>query len=157
MSGPSLARSHKLSVQHYTLEVYNLFNKATKFTPAFRWLLVMELESQVYRSCFTDRVAIFTARKRSLWRLCFYTCLSVILFTRGCACSEGGSGRGVPAQGGLVLGEWRPPVTTTAAGGTHPTGMHSCSFIHLWGRKQKNLKIKGSHIKSAISLVLIMS
>ena len=27
---------------------------------------------------------IFTARKRSLRRLCFYTCLSVILFTGGC-------------------------------------------------------------------------
>ena len=23
-------------------------------------------------------------------------------------------------------GEWRPPRTATAAGGTHPTGMHSC-------------------------------
>ena len=29
--------------------------------------------------------------------------------------------RGVPAPGG-----WRPPVMATAAGGTHPTGMHSC-------------------------------
>ena len=27
---------------------------------------------------------VFTARKRSLRRLCFYTCLSVILFTGGC-------------------------------------------------------------------------
>ena len=30
---------------------------------------------------------------------------------------------GVPGLGG-VCGE--PPVTATAAGGTHPTGMHSC-------------------------------
>ena len=29
------------------------------------------------------RKVIFTARKRSLRRLCFYTCLSVILFTGG--------------------------------------------------------------------------
>ena len=31
--------------------------------------------------------------------------------------------------GGLVQGGWRsprPPRTTTASGGTHPTGMHSC-------------------------------
>ena len=35
---------------------------------------------------------------------------------------QGGSApRGVSAPGGL----WRPPGTATAAGGTHPTGMHS--------------------------------
>ena len=34
--------------------------------------------------------------------------------------SWGGSGQGV----------WRPPVTATAAGGTHPTGMHSC-FVNF--------------------------
>ena len=31
---------------------------------------------------------------------------------------------GVPAPGGGVPGG--PPQTATAAGGTHPTGMHSC-------------------------------
>ena len=41
MSGPSHARSQKLAVQHYTLEVYNLFTKARTFTPVFRLLLVM--------------------------------------------------------------------------------------------------------------------
>ena len=29
--------------------------------------------------------------------------------------------RGVPGPGGAW---WRPPLTATAAGGTHPTGMH---------------------------------
>ena len=35
---------------------------------------------------------------------------------------------GVPAPGGSAPGGawWRPPGTATAAGGTHPTGMHSC-------------------------------
>ena len=35
---------------------------------------------------------------------------------------------GSPAPGSLVQGGawWRPPRTATAAGGTHPTGMHSC-------------------------------
>ena len=34
---------------------------------------------------------------------------------------------GMPARGGV----WRPPpVTATAAGGTHPTGMHSC-YLHV--------------------------
>ena len=31
---------------------------------------------------------------------------------------------GMPALGGAW---WRPPQTATAAGRTHPTGMHSCS------------------------------
>ena len=63
---------------------------------------------------------IITARKDSLRRLCFYTCFLVILFTGGGAWSQvGGS-----APGGAW---WRPPPrTATAAGGTHPTGMHSC-------------------------------
>ena len=35
---------------------------------------------------------------------------------------------GVPAPGGCLLrgGAWWRPPTATAAGGTHPTGMHSC-------------------------------
>ena len=34
-------------------------------------------------------------------------------------------------QGGLVPGGawWRPPLTATAAGGMHPTGMHSCEIM----------------------------
>ena len=35
------------------------------------------------------------------------------------------SGGAVCSQGG-VGAWWRPPGTATAAGGTHPTGMHSC-------------------------------
>ena len=38
---------------------------------------------------------------------------------RGCAWS-----RGMSAPGGVCLVE--TPPTATAAGGTHPTGMHSC-------------------------------
>ena len=56
---------------------------------------------------------------------------------RACACSGGGrvpargvgggvsAARGVPAPGCVCVCE-TPPVTATAAGGTHPTGMHSC-------------------------------
>ena len=81
----------------------------------------------------------------------------------GCACSlgvwswgvpapggsglRGGSGpRGVPAPGGG--GVWRPPMTATAAGGTHPTGMHSydcnCTFSCMLDTKdwtQRNCKL----------------
>ena len=51
---------------------------------------------------------IFTARKRSLRRLCFYTCLSVILFTGGVPGPGGAWSRGVcepgPGWGCLVPG-----------------------------------------------------
>ena len=38
-------------------------------------------------------------------------------------CSWGVCSQGVSAPGGTW---WRPPGMATAAGGTHPTGMHSC-------------------------------
>ena len=40
-TGHSLAWILKLVVQHFTLEVQNLFNNPTIFTPICRWLLVM--------------------------------------------------------------------------------------------------------------------
>ena len=46
---------------------------------------------------------LITARKRSLWRLCFNTCLSVILFMRG-ECVAGGvhaKGEGACMAGGM--------------------------------------------------------
>ena len=53
---------------------------------------------------------------------------------RGCLVPGGGLVRGVSARGGCLLpgvsapggAWWRPPGTANAAGGTHPTGMHSC-------------------------------
>ena len=55
--------------------------------------------------------------------------LSVILSMGGAwsgeVCSQGDAwSRGVPGPRGVW---WRPPQTATAAGGMHPTGMHSCS------------------------------
>ena len=40
----------------------------------------------------------------------------------------GSGGLGVPGPRGCLVrnGGCRPPGTATAAGGTHPTGMHSC-------------------------------
>ena len=53
--------------------------------------------------------------------------VSVILLTGGCLV-PGGSGprgeRGCLLPEGVPGGD--PPGTATAAGGTHPTGMHSC-------------------------------
>ena len=42
-----------------------------------------------------------------------------------------GRDQGVPGQGGCLLRGGVPggdPPTATAAGGTHPTGMHSCIY-----------------------------
>ena len=50
-------------------------------------------------------------------------CLLWGVSTPGGACSGGG--------GGACCGDPPSPVTATAAGGTHPTGMHSClTFSH---------------------------
>ena len=44
--------------------------------------------------------------------------------------------RGVPAQGGCLLqgSVWRTPHVSNAAGGTHPTGLHSCSLRGMYCR-----------------------
>ena len=60
-------------------------------------------------NAFLSSVCVrITARKRSLQRLCFYTCLSVILFTGG-----GGSPGPQPMEGGGLLG---------GSPGPHPGG-----------------------------------
>ena len=41
MTGTLLAWTQKLALEHFTLEILNLFTKVTTFTPVFRWLLVM--------------------------------------------------------------------------------------------------------------------
>ena len=66
------------------------------------------------------RGLIITARNEVGARLCLCVCDSV---HRGGVLSRGGwSG-----PGGMPGGE--PPGTATAAGGTHPTGMHSCFLL----------------------------
>ena len=98
---------------------------------------------------------VITARKRSLRRLCFYTCLSFCpgvwypsMHCRSRGPHPGGEveGSGLGGSpgphpwGGLQAHTWGggyPSMhwdrhlpcqqTATAAGGTHPTGMHSCS------------------------------
>ena len=52
----------------------------------------------------------------------------------GGVCTEGVCSGWVPGLGGLLPGDawWRPLQTATAAGGTHPTGMHSCLFVFFW-------------------------
>ena len=76
---------------------------------------------------------LFTASKRSLRRLCFYTFLSVILFTGGLhreggdSCIQGGLHR----VGGGCADTSATSDTTgygQLAGGTHPSRMHSCLF-----------------------------
>ena len=60
----------------------------------------------------------------------------------GCACSRG---EGVPGR--------EPPETATAAGGTHLTGMHSCSLF--WFRSGLSLfSISQFHVLESNSSVL---
>ena len=90
-------------------------------------------------TCICSIRSLFTARKRSLRRLCFYMCLSVILITGGCAWPGGHAWlRGAYMAGGACMARGRVchacPLPRLIlwdtvgqwAGGTHPTGMHSC-------------------------------
>ena len=83
--------------------------------------------------------SFFNYRPQRSWGKVMFLQASVILLTGGGVCLvlggllRGGAWSwGVSALGGAW---WRPPGTATAAGGTHPTGMHSC-FIGL----SENLK-----------------
>ena len=78
---------------------------------------------------------IITARKRSLRRLCFYTCLSFCL-QRGwypsmpCR-SPWGVFQHTPSPGAVHAGRY-----SQQAGSTHPTGMNSCHIINLTDQDQ---------------------
>ena len=64
-------------------------------------------------------------------------------FRGGCLVwGEGVCSGGVPApgEGGLLGGLMETPRTATAAGGTHPTGMHSCLFIRTKSHYLPSLK-----------------
>ena len=78
-------------------------------------------------------------RPQRSWGKVMFLHVSVILFTGGCLVPGGGCLlRGLPGPGGLCCpvpgacsagGGVETPVMATAAGGTHPTGMHSCSNL----------------------------
>ena len=52
---------------------------------------------------------------------------------------------GVPGPGGAW---WRPPGTATAAGGTHPTGKHSCPICFY----RPQMKLQEGNFFISISL-----
>ena len=72
---------------------------------------------------------IVTARKRSVRRLCFYTCLSVILFTGGGrgTCMEG---MGHVAGGCMAGGSIHVRGASMAGGCMHGGG--ACMMGHAW-------------------------
>ena len=60
---------------------------------------------------------------------------------------------GVPGPGGGCLVK-PPPGTATAAGGTHPTGMHSC-FSNVWMANRDSSKFcKSLHCRHCLSRML---
>ena len=105
--------------------------------------------------CFSIKFKFITTRKRSLGQGNIFTgvCLSTggvpapggcllpggclvqeggVWSWRGCLLLEGGCSGGCLLLGGCLV--WGvpggdPPRTATAAGGTHPTGMHSCNKL----------------------------
>ena len=85
---------------------------------------------------------IITARKRSLGQgniflvVCQEFCSQGGCLLRGGDWSEGCMFWGGSALGGGAPGPGGPggdpPQTATAAGSTHPTGMHSCTYNYSW-------------------------
>ena len=86
---------------------------------------------------------VTTARKRSLRRLCFHKHMSF--------CPQGGGGRawhgGMHCRGHALQGDLCAGDMVTEAGGTHPTGMHSCHSSAFTGIK-KALKTYLNHFSS---------
>ena len=86
---------------------------------------------------------VVAARKLSLGQGNIFTSVCQKICSRGGGGSAPGRkelhawGRGCLLRGGQGLlpgvggAWWRPPGTATAAGGTHPTGMHSCIVVIL--------------------------
>ena len=91
-------------------------------------------DSSSYQPRLTASSAIFTARKRSLRRLCFYRCLSVhtggscmVLFRGACMVLFGGGMHGFIRGACMVFSVFSDTIRYGQwAGSTHPTGMHSC-------------------------------
>ena len=71
---------------------------------------------------FGNLIIIIIARKRSLGQGNMFT--GMCLSTGGCLLPGGMVPGGCMVPGGSLV-ETHPP-TATAAGGMHPTGMHSC-------------------------------
>ena len=73
MPGPLLTWMQKLAAQQFTLDVYNLFTKATTFTPVFRLLLVMQtlflssLPASIGRNLF----GFLLSNPRNILKFCF--------------------------------------------------------------------------------------
>ena len=103
-------------------------------------------EDVIFAVNLLNRYNIFTARKRSLRRLCFHRCLSV--HKRKCLphCMLAYT---------LSLPHWdqrqTPPMQTSPgqcmlgygqqAGGTYPTGMHSCWIRNYQFDRKNSIKI----------------
>ena len=112
-----------------------------------RLRLMINSMAQYFRLQKVEGIAllIFTARKRSLRRLCFFTCLSVMLGctpqTRGRPLPPGTTGRhptGPDAvtppgpEAGTTPGAVHAGRYGQQAGDSHPTGMHTCNnFINF--------------------------
>ena len=95
------------------------------------------------KSLKVGRATIITARKRSLRRLCCYTCLSVILFTKGAGVSETQCMVGYTPPGSRhphPLGRSIPPCAVCAGrygqqtGTTRPPGPKFFQFHAVFGK-----------------------
>ena len=84
-------------------------------------ILIVRIKSENFWKEITHYIIIFTARKRSLRRLCLYTCLSVILFTVGRGWYPCMHCRRYPSMPCRSLEGWYPSMPCRSPG-PHPRG-----------------------------------
>ena len=119
-----------------------------------------------------NATGIITARKRSLRRLCFHRCLSVHrgVYIPACNGADTQPGQTPPCRhppGQTPLPGRHPPGQTPPcavhawygqqAGGTHPTGMHSCllfSFQFCSYQHRKKIFLKRSFLRKHFQFVV---
>ena len=107
--------------QRLSLNKFLAVNHSNHYIRILLWLCEALTTSYLCMSilCY---IWIFTARKRSLRMLCFYTCLSVILFIRGGGCLSQCMLRYTPGR--YTPGNRHPPPgSRTPSGADTPPGV----------------------------------
>ena len=114
--------------------------------------------SIVVSICLFEHYVFITARKRSLGQgnifrsVCQEFCSQRrVSAPGGCLLLGGAWSGGVCSREAVCLflgggAWWRPPWMATAAGGMHPTGMHSCLIYFITIHKQSCGKVMFLHL-----------
>ena len=123
-------KKHWIFIIYWCLEVH--LSWRISYVVIYDWM-DFPFHCTCRHSVFTFACSVFSYRPQRSWGKVISSQASVILLTGGvlppggCFLHGGTSSQGcVLPPGGAGGDNHPPPGTATAAGGTHPTGMHSC-------------------------------